>query len=290
MRFFHAIIFVCIIIGCSTVKKEDGVADSTQFATDTSTQYTSEVLQEETPTDYEPEPFSGQTENFPKFFIEPLTTDSIEAEITSQLATLIHAYDTIQYFKIVSNYSWERERLYQGQEGEGSMGTEIESETNTWFFDKSFQLKAFSAEFNTEPVYPFTKTILYLFSNDSLLAVSEYWLSEDEVTVSGYDRLIVTRCPACGISSQAGHTENGEVKYLDSTAVVTRQNAFNESMSELIKTLKAGRKNAASDDFDFMFTIQRAKEGNVQDKSKAIKYPVTFTVSKELYPNYILKH
>jgi hypothetical protein len=121
------------------------------------------------------------------------------------------------------------------------------------------------------------------------LAVSEYWLSEDEVTVSGYDRMIATRCPACGVSSQAGHIENGEVKYLDSTAFVTRQKKFSESMSELIKILKAGRKNATADDFDFTFIIQRTKEGNQEDRSKAISFPVTFTVSKELYTNYILK-
>ncbi|HOX81523.1 MAG TPA: hypothetical protein PLJ60_05130 [Chryseolinea sp.] len=287
-----SVLFILVGLSCTSPKNDEtSSSDSTQTISDTLIidEVVNEMPQRELPISNEPLPFDGLTDNFPNFSLEALTEDSLEAEINTQLIELIQAYDTIQYFKVISNYTWERERLYQGQEGEGSMGTETESETKTWFFDKSFQLKAFSAEFNTEPVYPFTKTILYLFSNDSMLAVSEYWLSEDEVTVTGYDRMIRARCPACGVSSQAGHRENGEVKYLDSTAFVTRQKEFNESMSELLKTLKAGRKNATADDFDFTFTIQRTKEGNAQENSKTIKYPVTFTVSKELYPNYILK-
>jgi hypothetical protein len=290
MRYYFWILYISIVSGCSTAKKEDTVIDSTSVVIDSITPGSLEVLQEVIQPTNEPEPFSGQTENFPIFFLKPLTTDSIEAQITNELATLIQAYDTISYYKIISNYTWERECLYWGQLGESFKGIESETETNTWFFDESFQLKAYSSEFKSEPVYPFTKTILYLLLNDSLLAVSEYWLSEDEVAVSGYDRIIASRCPTCGIASQlVEFGSSGEVQYLDSVAIITRQKEFSQSMSLLLKTLKSQKINTKADDFDLTLTIQRSKEGNTQNSSKTIKYPVTFTISKELYRNYVLK-
>lgn len=290
MRYYLIIIYLFIVLGCSIAKKEDSVVDSTQVVVDSISSSAIEVLQDLVPTTYEPEPFSGITENFPEFLMTPLSNDSLEVEINNQMGQLLQAYDTMQFVTVMSSYSWERPYCYQGQEGPCTMSEEKEEETKTWFFDRANQLRGFSRI--SEGTSIAAKSILYLLSNDELVAVSEQ-------TVDGTDagvfvdqlRMLASSCPRCGLGASTFEgTLNGEVRYLTETDLATKQQEFNESMLELINILKAGRKNATADEFDLTFSIQRTKEGNAQEKSKTIEYPVTFTISKELYPNYILKH
>jgi hypothetical protein len=286
-------LLVFIMVSCSPSKKNEASAiDSTQNVVDTVNQIPEEsaVLQEEeSPASEEKELFSGHTNNFPNYSVDALTNDSLEAEINNRIGELLQVYDTMQYAKITSSYSWERPYYARGQEGEVFLTTETEGETKTWFFDRSNQLRGFSSEFNADSDYPYTKSILYLFSNDSLIAISEYRVDASEVTVVDHVRVLASQCPRCGISSRAGYQENEEVSYLSEKELAVKQQEFYESIPALIQILKTGRKTATKDDYDFTFSINRTKEGNEEDKSKAITYPVTFTVTKELYPNYILK-
>lgn len=290
MRYYFPILFIYILLSCSTAKKDNVMADSTQLVTDTITQYTSEVISETPAEDdnYVAESFSGITDNFPEFSMTPLSNDSLEVEINNQMGQLLQDYDTIQFNTVMSSYSWERPYCYQGQEGPCTMSVEMEEETKRWFFDRNNQLRGFSIK--SEGTSIAAKSILYLLSNDELVAISEQ-------TVDGTDagvfvdqlRMLASSCPRCGIGASTFEGSlNGEVRYLTETDLAANQQEFNASMIELINILKAGRKNATADDFDFTFTIQQIKEGNEQEKSKAITYPVTFTVSKELYA-YILK-
>lgn len=281
--------FLIMALSCSPSKSNETVTDSTLNEV-VNNQET--PLQESVPpasNDETLEPPSGISNNFPDFSTTMLTDDSLEAVVNNRMASLIQVYDTIQYTTIKSTYSWERPYYAQAQDGEGTMAMETEEETKTWFFDRSYQLRAVSTEFNAGPDYPITISTLYLFSNDSLIAVSEHKVDESEVTVTSQITMVASQCPRCGTEAINGHKENGEVNYLIKNNLLTKQKEFYETMPELIRILKAGRKNAKVDANDFSFSINRTKEENKSDKSQAITYPVKFTIAKDLYSNYISK-
>jgi len=284
-------IITAILIGCSNVKndKEAPALDAINQTQDVTPGLPEEKAEELPPdsTPEETEPFSGITDNFPDFTMDGLTNDSLEAEITNQMAELLQVYDTMQYAKVTSIYAWERPYYVPGQEGDGFMSIENEAETKTWFFDRNNQLRAFSIQ--SDGTY--VQSTLYLFSNDSLVAISERTVDGNYAGVFvDQQRMLASRCPRCGVATSTFEgMANGQVRYLTETDLVAKQQFFFESMPELIQLLNAGRETATRDDYDFIFSINRTKEGNAEHKSKAITYPVTFTVTKELYSNYILK-
>ncbi len=124
-----------------------------------------------------------------------------------------------------------------------------------------------------------------------MIAASERTTDESDAGVLiGQQRMLASHCPRCGIAASTFEDQlNGEVNYLSEKDLAAKQQEFFESMPELIQTLKSGQRTATKDDYDLTFSVKRTKEGNAEDRSKAITYLVTFTVRKELYPNYILK-
>lgn len=295
----YTVVFL-VIFGCSPLKKDETATDSTQnIATDTvAAEETASPSGEETSSSSaeEPfqfsytaetgEPFSGITENFPKFSMATLTNDSLELEITYRMGKLLQAYDTIQYTKVTSSYSWERPYCFQGQEGPCEMSVEKEEGTQTWYFDRNNQLRGFSSIKEG-----FSPSILYLFYNDSLVGIRERIEDgTDAGTFIDLLQMVASSCPRCGMAASTFQGEiNGDLKYLNENDLAAKQKEFYESMPELISLLKAGRKKAIEDGDDFVFSVNRTKEGNEKEKSKAITYPVEFRVTKSLYPNYISK-
>jgi hypothetical protein len=165
------------------------------------------------------------------------------------------------------------------------MGTQTEEEIKKWFFDRSYKLRGFSREFKIGLLDPVTKSTLYFFSNDSLTAVREQSVYSGDFGYTNHLTIIAAQCPRCGISI----TNDGQVSYMNEKDLATTQQEFYESMSELISILKASQKKAKADGDYFIFSVNRTEEGNAEEKSKAITYPVEFRVTKELYPNYISK-
>ncbi len=298
MKKIYQLLLLIIALSCKPAKDNETSLDSSQnnFTDSLTTQIREtstsspmgESAQPSSTVEIE-EPFSGITNNFPEFSMATLTYDSLELEINNRMGKLIQLYDTIEFTMITSRYSWERAFYAQAQDGPGTMSTETESETKKWFFDKSNQLKAYTVEFEMDSDYPSKKSILYLFSNDSLIAISEQAVDDSEVTVTYHTRIVASQCPSCGVAAIGGHREGGEIRYLNEKDLAIKQKEFSESMPELISQLKTGRKKAKEDNDDFIFTVNRTEEGNTDQKSKAITYPVEFRVSKSLYPNYISK-
>lgn len=293
---FTLILFM--VVSCTPVKNNETAIDSTQnkvtdtVATqieETVTSSPSDKSVQSSSTMETAEPPSGITNNFPKFSMTVLTSDSLEVEINNRMGQLLQVYDTMQYATVMSSYSWERPYCYQGQEGPCTMDVQREEETKTWFFDRANQLRGFSIKVEGTSIA--AKSILYLFSNDSLIAISEdVFDGTDAGVFVDQLRMLASSCPRCGMGASTFESSlNGEVKYFNENDLAAKQKEFNESMPELIGILKAGRKNAKEDDFDFIFRINRTKEGDAEEKSKAITYPVEFRVTKDLYPNYISK-
>ena len=287
----YSLLFL-ILLSCAPGKNNETAADSTQnIVADTiATQV------EETPpssmnesvqslSTVEPsEPFSGITNNFPEVSMAVLTNDSLEVRINNRMAELIQVYDTMLYATVTSSYSWERAYCYPSQDGPCIMGVETEEETKKWFFDRANQLKGYSYLMKSVSD-EVTKSFLYLFSNDSLIAVREQEVNTSTGGFTSQVTILAAECPLCGITA----IKYGDASYINEKELAAKQQEFYESMPELISILKAGRKKAKEDDVDFVFSINRTKEGDADEKSEAIKYSVEFRVTKSLYDNYISK-
>jgi len=298
MNKIYYVSFLLVTLSCSPVKNNETAAESTQtIASDSAAtqfeemsniQSTDESVQSSSKGETE-EPFSGITNNFPEMSMTTLTSDSLEVEINNRMGKLLQAYDTMQYATVTSSYSWERPYCYPSQDGPCIMGVETESETKKWFFDQFNQLRGYSIISEGNETTP--SSILYLFSNESLIALSEYRVDDSDAgTFVDQVRALASSCPRCGMAASTFVGQlNGEVKYLNENDLAAKQQEFYESMPELISILKAGRKKAKEDGDDFVFSVNRTKAGNTEEKSKAITYPVEYRVTKDLYPNFISK-
>lgn len=295
---FYLLLFL-IVSSCSLGKRNESAVDSTQtIVTDSAAVQTEETItsssideaaQSSSPAETA-EPFSGITNNFPEFSMAPLTSDSLEVEINNRMAQLLQAYDTIQYATATSSYSWERPHYIQPQDAASvpedfdGMFPETEEEKKTWFFDRFNRLRGYSMSLENDET---KKSVVYLFSNDSLIAVSEQQKYLDDGNVIEHLTILAQQCPKCGLATT--NNDGGQINHLNEKDLAIKQKEFNDSMVEFISILKAGRKKAKEDDFDFIFSVNRTKEGIPDEKSKAITYPVEFRVTKNLYPNYISK-
>jgi len=298
MNKIHYLSLLLIILSCSQTKNNETATDSTQHevtdpaATQIEEMATSSSTDESgqsSSIDETEEPFSGITTNFPEMSMDALTNDSLEVKINNRIGQLLQVYDTMQYATITSSYAWERPYCYPSQDGPCMMGIETEEETRKWFFDRFNQLRGYSITTGGNEATP--SSTLYLFSNDSLIAISEQTVDNSDAGIFvDQVRMLASSCPKCGMAASTFDGQlNGEVRYLNEPDLTSRQTQFYESMTELIQILKEGRKKAKEDDFDFIFSVNRTKDGNADEKSKAIIYPVEFRVTKNLYPNYISK-
>jgi hypothetical protein len=261
-----------ILLSCSPAKKNETTIDSTQNQVIDSLAAQIEESSASSPTVETAELLSG------------ITKDSLVAEMNNRMAELAQAYDTMQYATVMSSYFWGRPYCYPSQDGPCIDGTETEEETKKWFFDRFNKLRSYSLTMKSSGNET-TMSFLYLFSNDSLIAVRERKVDNSEGGVTSQVTILGAKCPRCGITA----IEYGDASYINEKELAAKQQEFYESMPELISILKAERKKAKEDDADFVFSVYRTKEGDAAEQSEAITYPVEFRVTKSLYPNYISK-
>ena len=265
----YSLIFL-IMLSCSPTKNNETATDSTQ-----------NIVTDTVATQIEESSTSSSTVETAET-LSGITKESLETEMNNRMAELAQAYDTMQYATVTSSYSWERPYCYPSQDGPCIDGVEAEEETKKWFFDRFNKLRSYSLTMKSASNET-TMSFLYLFSNDSLIAVRERRVDNSEGGVTSQVIILAAKCPRCGITA----IEYGDASYINEKELAAKQQEFYESMPELISILKAGRKKAKEDDADFVFSINRTKEGDADEKSEAIKYSVEFRVTKDLYPNYI---
>lgn len=236
----------------------------------------------------DPEGVSGLTNNFPEFYTNLYTNDSLEAEATNRMIDLLQTYDTIPYSFIISNYLWTRPCYYQGQEGERTQGIESRQETQTWFFDRNHQLKGFSRETRQEGNATRIESVIGLFSNDKLVAFSEQTVDDFAIELIGQQRMLASLCPQCGTAAEYGAGPEGTVRYLSEKDFSTRDRDFNEALAKLISLLKDNRMDHDSDYIlDYIFTINQTAEGDPDLQSEDITYPIRLRVEKELFTHLV---
>lgn len=267
----YSLIFL-IMLSCSPTKNNETASDSTQ-----------NILTDNVATQIEESSTSSSTVETAEL-LSGITKDSLVAEMNNRMAELAQAYDTMQYAMIKSSYSWERPYCYPSQDGPCIMAVETEEETKKWFFDRANQLKGYSYLMKSVSD-EVTKSFLYLFTNDSLIAVREQEVNTSTGGFTSQVTILAAECPLCGITA----IEYGDASYINEKELAAKQQEFYESMPELISILKAGQKKVKEDGDEFVFSINRTKEGEANEKSKTITYPVEFRVTKDLYPKYISK-
>ena len=294
---------IIMILGCSQTtghletESTNVVVDSSMVSTDyreessgTSSYESNEYVEEE-----EEGPFLGDTENFPYISLTSLSDDTVEWDVNGKLVELIQAYDTLQYHRITSSYSWTRTYCAPAQEGPCDMATERAEEQKIWFFDQENQLRAYYRAYNINTYGSYEQAFHYFFSStNGLIGVSEFSFDQnDAVSIADVIRLSAASCPQCGVRASAfgEHMDgqmsysglNGEVRYLQDEELTSRQSAFDESMAELITILKSVKGKTKKDGTDLMFSINQVEEGDEGKKSDEVTYTVEFTVDKDLY-------
>lgn len=212
--------------------------------------------------------------NFPHYrSSELLTDDPLEAEITAGIDELIAANINLNFLTLQSHYL--REREYDGEHG---TVTETEDETETWFFDLSFKLKAYSKSYYRDGEGRDTKTTIQLFSNDTLSAMTERWDQDNQVGMMYYSKFLASKCPNCGVDVRREAGAPG--------VVLTNTEAFEDRFTNLSELI--GRQNTDWTNAEESYGMFVMKENIEQwpDGETNGKLTVEYTMSRDLFSYY----
>ncbi len=276
-RNYFLLLILLTVWSCKSNTQTEIASDSTSIQ---STEVASPYVQTQAPSqDQSP---GRPSSNFPEFSETALSEDPTESEIMFDLKQLITEYDNQQYGTIESYYS--RQRDYEGEYEEQ---TETEEVTETWFFNESNQLRAFARKYFRSGEGRDTKTLICLFSNDSLIALSDYWDEDGQIGMAYHTKLIRSKCPNCGIDSnrEAGDNSMGRVRnYLNENDLVERESEFFTTLPNVISAIGKEWKNATESATGFVATVEHDQWPERPSEGKA--YSQTYTISKELYKAY----
>jgi hypothetical protein len=277
----YSLLFL-IVLSCSPSTKTEIAADSTSVQP---TEVISSYSQSQTPVQYQTPatPFSNFSE-----YSESLSEDPTESELTLGIQELMTKYDNNQYRTIESYSSCQRD--YEGDYG---AITETEDITETWFFDASNQLKAFYRKYQRDGEGRDTKVLICLFSNDSLIALTEHRIDDGQIGMLYHTKLLRSKCPDCGmVSSQEGGSSGKVDNYLSEVGLAAFENEFFTTLPKLIGTIGKEWDNATESANGFVVSIRHDEVPEIpgMPEVKARKaYTEDYTISKEIYNKYILK-
>lgn len=274
--------FFLIVLSCTPSKNNETAVDSTSVQP---TEVISSYSQSQAPVQYQTPatPFSNFSE-----YSESLSEDPTESELILGIQELMTKYDNNQYRTIESYYS--RQRDYEG--GYGAV-TETEDVTETWFFDASNQLKAFYRKYQRDGEVGDAKLLICLFSNDSLIALSERWDQDGQIGMLYNTKLLRSKCPDCGMVTRQEAGSSGKVdNYLNEVDLATFESEFFTTLPKLIRTIGEEWDNATESANGFVVSIRHDEVPEIpgMPEVKARKaYTEDYTISKEIYNKYILK-
>lgn len=248
-----------IVVGCnSSASKNETRADST-------------IVQPVSTSDTSSPSSPPQVNNFPEYSSELLTDDPLEAEVTAGIDELIAANNNLNFLTFQSYYLRERE-----YEGEYDKVIEKEEVTETWFFDLSFKLRAYSKIYYRDGEGRNTKTMIHLFSNDTLVAMTERWDLDNQIGMTHYSKILASKCPKCGVDVSREAGGSGEVKGY--TKVFE---GYTTNFSELTGEREEEWKNARESDGTFVIkeNIEQWPDGEAGGKP----YVIERSMSRDLY-------
>lgn len=222
--------------------------------------------------------FPASVNNFPDYSSELLSEDPLEAEVSYGIDELIAINSSLDFLTVQSHYQREREF-----EGDYDNVTQTEEVTETWFFDLSLTLRAYSRRYYRDGEGRDTKTLICFFSNDSLIAMSDRWDQDNQVGMIYHKKLLADNCPKCGVDVNKEAGGQGQVgKYFERNDLYNFENEFITSFSEV-----AGEHWKNAEVIDGQPTTKVSYEtswpsGEVDGKP----YTVEYTMSRTLYNYY----
>lgn len=272
---YFLVLLIITVLGCSSGTKTESMSDSNAVFVPETT-YPAEQPPKQIQNQALVSPFS----NFLNYS-SSLSTDPFESEITFDLEELMASYNNFQFWKVESYYN--RERDYEGEYGDQ---TETEEVTETWYFDKSNKLKAFSSNYYRSGEGRDTKMLICLFSNDSLIALSDYWDEDGQIGMRYHTKILKSSCPECGTDSfsEAGGGD-GVRKYLTEIDRVAYEAKYFTTLTGLIGSIGKEWDNATETPDGYSFTLAHDQDSDIATEWKA--YSQQFTISKELYNPYV---
>jgi hypothetical protein len=199
-------LILLVVVSCTPAKKEAALVDSLKVSPDTLSQNENS---------YSPSVNNDPPEPSSIFFYleETFTEDEREATVTQELIELLKKYEAGNYLTIRNEYSAN----YPEEVGPDEFMNVSEYKTKTWFYDSLNRLQCFTIDYEyrvSEDRYSNMSTI-YLFSNDSLIAVYEDKDESIQVTSQTHTRVVANRCPACGTLVNATMSDTYQVSEFD---------------------------------------------------------------------------
>ncbi len=278
-----------IVLSCAPGKNNETAVDSTLVATDTTPVYNPPV--------YHP----GPARNFPSFSSYAVTENELEGSITEALTELLNQYDTVKYRTIKSEYT-----VYYkvASDYEGDSLDRSETETKTWYYSTTNELKAYSVAFeekegssvynpSSESKFGRSETAIYLFSADSigdpiLAGVYNDTDTYYDFAISSKQRIVTSKCPQCGVSL---NFDTGTADLTDKAKAVEQEyvsglsTIFFEEYNSLLIWLKGMEMEKDNENYVTKEELSHLKPGS--DYLIDYTYTVDYTINESLYKKLV---
>lgn len=249
-----------IIYGCGTAPKNETSIDSLT------------ITEVSTPT-YN-QPYQQVISNFSEYSSVLITDNPFEAEVSVGIDDLVAQHDPLQLltFKI----SYHREREYEGDYDKILESQEV---TETWFFDLTYKLKAYSRNYYRDGEGRETKNLTAFFVKDSLIALSDWRKDDGQIGLEFSKKLLTSKCPKCGIETEREAGSDGKlIRYFDSDDYYSFNNSFSTNLTDLIDQDLWAKAEQTGE----FFTTSENLEQWPEDEIEGQPYTINYTISEEL--------
>jgi hypothetical protein len=255
-----AILATLLFTSCSTSPKSETVVDSL-----TSTEVTAPAYNQ---------PYQQTISNFPDYSSVLITDDPFEAELAAGIDELVAKHDALQLLTFKTSY--HREREYEGDYGEILETQEV---TETWFFDLTYKLKAYSRNYYRDGEGRENKLVITFFEKDSLVALSEWRKDDGQIGLEFSKKLLSSKCPTCGIDTER---EAGSEGKTINTFNLDDYNNFNQTYITNLSYLIDNELWAKAEQSGEIFTVSENIEQWPEAGEEGKPYIIEYAMSEEL--------
>ncbi len=139
-------------------------------------------------------------DNFPGYESRSmLSEDELESEITAAVDQLIASNTNMELLSYKTHFN--RQRTYTGEHDDEI--TEETEESEAWYFDKNFQLRAHYLKSSRDGEGRESSVLVSIYQGDSAIAFSDYGLDDGQVGVRYHTKMLRSKCPRCGFKSES---------------------------------------------------------------------------------------
>jgi len=270
MKLIWSITILIIINGCGPANTRNE-SDNSQTSTDSLA-----PVAERSPVTY---PGNQQTiSNFPDYSSVIITEDPFEAEVAEGIDNLVATHDPLQLLTFKTSY--HREREYVGDYGEILETQEL---TETWFFDLTYKLRAYSRKYYRDGEGRENKLLIAFFVKDSLVALDDWRKDDNQIGLEFSKKLLTSKCPKCGTDAEREAGSDGKIaNYINADDYNDLNNTFITNLSELIdEEMWANAKQAGE-----LATTSENIERWPNNEGDGKPYIIEYEISKDLLSYY----